>query len=120
MTTILIQFIKVRVATLTLNSPDRRDALKSCANNPDVGTIVITGSHKAFCEVGVIKRIAGCGAIDKRKRLCFSGMARSDASAELVAFLLSARIIHFRQLPACRWRLYRTTERRISCCEICE
>jgi 2-(1,2-epoxy-1,2-dihydrophenyl)acetyl-CoA isomerase len=81
MTDILIQSIKDRVATLTLNRPDSRnalapdmrdrllDALKSCADNPDVGAVVITGSGKAFCAGGDVKRMAESGAIDKAERL---------------------------------------------------
>lgn len=81
MTDILTQFVKDRVATLTLNRPDNRNALSpdmrdrllelltACADNPDVGAVVITGNGKAFCAGGDVKRMAGSAAVGKAERL---------------------------------------------------
>lgn len=81
MTDILTQSVKDRVATLTLNRPENRnalspdmrdrllDSLKACADNPDVGAIVITGNGKAFCAGGDVKRMADSRSVGKAERL---------------------------------------------------
>ena len=63
--------IQDRVATITLNRPEARNALsdeltpalrrmvKERGEDPDVGAIVITGSGAAFCAGGDIKGMAG-------------------------------------------------------------
>ena len=64
----LLQSVNDRVATLTLNRPDSRNALSpdmrdrllecltACAEDPAVGAIVITGSGKAFCTSGGMEK----------------------------------------------------------------
>jgi enoyl-CoA hydratase/carnithine racemase len=59
--------IRERVAIITLNRPEARNALsdqltpalrtmiKSCAEDPDVGALLITGSGDAFCAGGDVK-----------------------------------------------------------------
>ena len=63
-----------RVATLTLNRPDRLNALSEpmfdaaiahlhrCATDPDVGAIVLTGAGRAFCAGGDVSAMRGGGA----------------------------------------------------------
>jgi 2-(1,2-epoxy-1,2-dihydrophenyl)acetyl-CoA isomerase len=66
----LIETITDGVATLTLNRPDRLNALSTpimegllealprLAADPVVGTIVLTGAGRAFCAGGDVKRMA--------------------------------------------------------------
>jgi 2-(1,2-epoxy-1,2-dihydrophenyl)acetyl-CoA isomerase len=66
----LIEAISEGVATLTLNRPDRLNALSSpimegllealprLAADPGVGAIVLTGAGRAFCAGGDVKRMA--------------------------------------------------------------
>jgi 2-(1,2-epoxy-1,2-dihydrophenyl)acetyl-CoA isomerase len=66
----LIETISDGVATLTLNRPDRLNALSApimegllealprLANDPAVGAIVLTGAGRAFCAGGDVKRMA--------------------------------------------------------------
>src|SRR6266446_1479459 len=70
--------IRDRVAVITLNRPEVRNALsdhltpalrtmiKSCGENSDVGALLITGAGTAFCAGGNVK---GMGAHrDKKKQ----------------------------------------------------
>jgi enoyl-CoA hydratase/carnithine racemase len=74
----LLCAIRDRVAIITLNRPEVRNALsdelspalrtmiKICGENPDVGTLLITGAGTAFCAGGNVK---GMGARrDPKKR----------------------------------------------------
>jgi 2-(1,2-epoxy-1,2-dihydrophenyl)acetyl-CoA isomerase len=66
----LIESIAEGVATLTLNRPERLNALSSpimegllealprLARDDSVGAIVITGTGRAFCAGGDVKRMA--------------------------------------------------------------
>src|SRR2546423_5118584 len=66
----LIETIADGVATLTLNRPDRLNALSApimdgllealprLAADPAVGAIVLTGAGRAFCAGGDVKRMA--------------------------------------------------------------
>src|ERR1041385_7143709 len=66
----LIETIADGVATLTLNRPDRLNALSAAimegllealprlASDPAVGAIVLTGAGRAFCAGGDVKRMA--------------------------------------------------------------
>src|SRR5256714_14325241 len=66
----LIETIADGVATLTLNRPDRLNALSApimdgllealprLAADPSVGAIVLTGAGRAFCAGGDVKRMA--------------------------------------------------------------
>src|SRR5438309_10411976 len=74
----LLCAIRHRVAVITLNRPEVRNALsddltpalrnmiKSCGENPDVGVLLITGAGSAFCAGGNIK---GMGAHRDKKKL---------------------------------------------------
>src|SRR5258708_26265517 len=70
METHLIETAADGVATLTLNRPDRLNALSTpilegllealprLARDPAVGAIVLTGAGRAFCAGGDVKRMA--------------------------------------------------------------
>ena len=70
MTDVLLETVADGVATLTMNRPDRRNALSGemmagflealprLAADPDVGVVVITGTGKAFCAGGDVKAMA--------------------------------------------------------------
>src|SRR5579864_891842 len=74
----LLCVIRDRVAVITLNRPEVRNALsddltpalrtmiKTCGENPDVGALLITGAGTAFCAGGNVK---GMGAHRARKKL---------------------------------------------------
>ena len=74
----LLCVIRDRVAVITLNRPEARNALsddltpalrtmiKTCGENPDVGALLITGAGKAFCAGGDVK---GMGAHRDPKKL---------------------------------------------------
>ena len=74
----LLCVIRDRVAIVTLNRPEVRNALsdrltpalrsmiKTCGENPDVGALLITGAGKAFCAGGNVK---GMGAHRDKKKL---------------------------------------------------
>jgi enoyl-CoA hydratase/carnithine racemase len=77
-TTELLCAIRDRVAVLTLNRPEVRNALsddltpalrrmiKRCGEDPDVGVLLITGAGTAFCAGGDVK---GMGAHRDKKKL---------------------------------------------------
>jgi enoyl-CoA hydratase/carnithine racemase len=77
----LLCAIRDRVAVITLNRPEARNALsdhltpalrsviKSCGENPEVGALLITGAGTAFCAGGDVK---GMGARRDTKRLAMS------------------------------------------------
>jgi enoyl-CoA hydratase/carnithine racemase len=74
----LLCVIRDRVAVITLNRPEVRNALsdkltpalrtmiRTCGENPDVGALLITGAGTAFCAGGDVK---GMGAHRDRKKL---------------------------------------------------
>src|ERR1700753_1878454 len=74
----LLCVIRDRVAIITLNRPEARNALsddirsglrtmfKACGENPDVGALLITGAGTAFCAGGNVK---GMGAHRDKKKL---------------------------------------------------
>src|SRR5512140_3690 len=74
----LLCVIRDRVAVITLNRPEVRNALsddltpalrsmiKTCGENPDVGALLITGAGAAFCAGGNVK---GMGAHRDKKKL---------------------------------------------------
>src|SRR3982750_1916584 len=74
----LLCVIRDRVAVITLNRPEVRNALsdnltpalramiKTCGENPDVGALLITGAGTAFCAGGNVK---GMGANRDKKKL---------------------------------------------------
>src|SRR5947199_7901791 len=77
----LLCVIRDRVAVITLNRPEVRNALsdnltpalrtmiKTCGENPAVGALLITGAGAAFCAGGNVK---GMGAHRDPKRLAMS------------------------------------------------
>src|ERR1700687_3194081 len=74
----LLCAIRDRIAIITLNRPEVRNALsdrltpalrtmiKTCGENPDVGALLITGAGTAFCAGGNVK---GMGAHRDKKKL---------------------------------------------------
>jgi len=70
MTQDLLEVVKDRVAVLTLNRPDRLNAmsrdmldalletLPRLGNDPDVGVVVVTGAGRGFCAGGDVKAMA--------------------------------------------------------------
>src|SRR6202795_4752506 len=74
----LLCVIRERVAVITLNRPEVRNALsdtltpalrtmiKTCGEDPEVGALLITGAGTAFCAGGNIK---GMGAHRDKKKL---------------------------------------------------
>jgi enoyl-CoA hydratase/carnithine racemase len=85
----LLCVIRDRVAVITLNRPEVRNALsdtltpalrtmiRSCGWNPDVGALLITGAGTAFCAGGNVK---GMGAHRDQKKL---EMSFDDKVADL-------------------------------------
>jgi enoyl-CoA hydratase/carnithine racemase len=77
----LLCVIRDRVAIITLNRPEARNALsdrltpalrtmiRTCGENPDVGALLITGAGTAFCAGGDVK---GMGAHRDPKKLAMS------------------------------------------------
>src|SRR5258708_18727949 len=73
--------IRDRVAVITLNRPEARNALsdhltpalrtmiRSCGENPQVGALLITGAGTAFCAGGDVK---GMGANRDPKKQAMS------------------------------------------------
>jgi enoyl-CoA hydratase/carnithine racemase len=85
----LLCVVRERVAVITLNRPEVRNAMsdnltpalrtmiRTCGENPDVGVLLITGAGKAFCAGGDVK---GMGAHRDKKRL---EMSYEDKVADL-------------------------------------
>src|SRR5947207_14363968 len=77
----LLCVIRDRVAIITLNRPEVRNAMsddltpalrnmiKTCGENPEVGVLLITGAGTAFCSGGNVK---GMGAHRDKKKLDMS------------------------------------------------
>jgi enoyl-CoA hydratase/carnithine racemase len=77
----LLCVIRDRVAIITLNRPEMRNALsdslspalramiKTCGENPDVGVLLLTGVGNAFCAGGNVK---GMGAHRDKAKLAMS------------------------------------------------
>jgi enoyl-CoA hydratase/carnithine racemase len=85
----LLCVIRDRVAIITLNRPEARNAfsdtltpalrtmIKTCGENPDVGALLLTGAGPAFCAGGNVK---GMGAHRDKKKL---EMSYEDKVADL-------------------------------------
>src|ERR1700743_1900883 len=85
----LLCVIRDRVAIITLNRPEVRNAMsdtltpalrrmiKDCGDNPESGALLITGAGTAFCAGGNVK---GMGAHRDKKRL---EMSHEDKVADL-------------------------------------
>jgi enoyl-CoA hydratase/carnithine racemase len=77
----LLCVVRDRVAIITLNRPEVRNALsddltpalrnmiKTCGENPEIGVLLITGAGNAFCSGGNVK---GMGAHRDKKKLAMS------------------------------------------------
>jgi enoyl-CoA hydratase/carnithine racemase len=77
----LLCVIRDRVAIITLNRPEARNAMsdnltpalrnmiKACGENPDVGVLLLTGAGTAFCAGGNVK---GMGANRDKNKLAMS------------------------------------------------
>ena len=77
----LLCVIRDRVAVITLNRPEVRNALsdnlspalramiKTCGEDPDVGVLLLTGAGSAFCAGGNVK---GMGAHRDKAKLAMS------------------------------------------------
>ena len=85
----LLCVIRDRVAVITLNRPEARNAMsdnltpalrnmiKACGENPDVGVLLLTGAGTAFCAGGNVK---GMGANRDKTKLAMSHDERVDAA----------------------------------------
>src|SRR5215467_7851339 len=74
----LLCVIRDRVAIITLNRPEVKNAMsdtltpalrtmiRTCGESPDVGVLLLTGAGKAFCAGGNVK---GMGAHRDKKKL---------------------------------------------------
>src|ERR1700694_4058672 len=77
----LLCAIRDRVAIITLNRPEVRNAMSDtltpalrnmitiCGENPEVGVLLLTGAGTAFCAGGNVK---GMGAHRHKKKLAMS------------------------------------------------
>src|SRR5881628_1764492 len=108
----LLCVIRDRVAIITLNRPEARNAMsdnltpalrnmiKTCGENPEVGALLITGAGTAFCAGGNVKRM---GAHRDKKMLEMSYEDRVADLQERQRLLTGALIsVRSRRLPRCR------------------
>src|SRR4051812_33522341 len=96
----LLESITDRVATLTLNRPERRNALSPgivnglrealprLAADPSVGAVVLTGSGSSFCAGGDVKAMAEAPAQDL-----------GEATRRLRERMEIARLLHVLPIP---------------------
>jgi len=82
--------VRDRVALVTLNDPDRRNAVSHVVNaglisaldevdaRDDVGAMVLTGAGSAFCAGAVLDDLAGCGSAEELRSI-YSGFLRLDS-----------------------------------------
>src|SRR3954453_6696903 len=97
----LLCVIRDRVAVITLNRPEARNALsdtmspalrsmiKSCGENPQVGALLITGAGNTFCAGGNVK---GMGGNRDKKKLDMSNDERVADLQERQRLLTGALI----------------------------
>jgi 2-(1,2-epoxy-1,2-dihydrophenyl)acetyl-CoA isomerase len=95
----LLQAIENGVLTLTMNRPERRnamtremlgamtDALRDAAENPEIGAIVLTGAGSAFCAGGDVKGFAEAGGANR-------SLGAEDAAMNLRNRMEAARLLH--------------------------
>src|SRR3979411_3482031 len=105
----LLCAIRDRVAVITLNRPEVRNALsdnltpalrtmiKNCGENPGVGALLITGAGTAFCAGGNVK---GMGAHRDQKK---ADMSYDEKVADLQERqqLLTGELISLRNHTLC-------------------
>jgi enoyl-CoA hydratase/carnithine racemase len=101
----LLCTVRDRVAIITLNRPEVRNALsddltpalramiKRCGESPEVGTLLITGAGTAFCAGGNVK---GMGAHRDQKKLA---MSHDERQRLLTGALVSVRKPTIAALP---------------------
>ena len=70
----LLYEVKDRIATITLNRPDKMNAftgpmierwassLREAQHDPNVNVVIVTGAGKAFCSGGDVGRMGACGS----------------------------------------------------------
>jgi 2-(1,2-epoxy-1,2-dihydrophenyl)acetyl-CoA isomerase len=92
----LLVEVKDRVATLTLNRPARLNALSEemialsiaaverCANDPEVGCIVVTGAERGFCAGGDVTAMNASSA----PALTFEGRLDRQRTSQRLSSLL--------------------------------
>src|SRR3979490_1191771 len=97
----LLCVIRDRVAIITLNRPEARNAMsdnltpalrnmiKSCGENPDVGVLLLTGAGTAFCAGGNVK---GMGANRDKNKLAMSHDERAADLQERQRLLTGALV----------------------------
>src|ERR1700756_2073746 len=95
----LLCVIRDRVAIITLNRPEVRNAMsdsltpalrtmiKTCGENPEVGVLLITGAGTAFCAGGNVK---GMGAHRDKKKLEISNAEKEEVLKEPQRLLTGA------------------------------
>lgn len=95
----LLHSIDRGVLTLTMNRPDRRNALSpdmmsamihalaAAADDPEVGAILLTGAGEAFCAGGDVKGFAEGGGANR-------GLGPEDAANNLRGRMEAARLLH--------------------------
>src|SRR2546426_10573662 len=98
MTNDLLETVKDGVAVLTMNRPDRLNAmsgemldamlvsLERLASDPDVGVVVLTGAGRGFCAGGDVKAMA-----EGRE---FGGDTMEDKAQGLRACMETSRWLH--------------------------
>jgi enoyl-CoA hydratase/carnithine racemase len=108
----LLCVIRDRVAIITLNRPEAKNALsdhltpalrkmiRTCGENPDVGVLLITGAGNAFCAGGDVK---GMGAHRDKAKLAMSYEERvadlQERQRLLTGALISVRKPTIASLP---------------------
>ena len=82
--------VRDRVAVVTLNDPDRRNAVSHDVNRAligvldevdgrdDVGALVLTGKGPAFCAGAVLDDLAGCTSAEELRSI-YGGFLRLDS-----------------------------------------
>ena len=98
----LLCVIRDRVAIITLNRPEARNAMsdnltpalrnmiKACGENPDVGVLLLTGAGTAFCAGGNVK---GMGAHRDKAKLAMSHDERVADLQERQRLLTGALVV---------------------------
>ena len=92
----LLCFVQERVAVVTMNRPEARNALSDqltpalrqmvqrCADDPGIGALMITGSGGAFCAGGDIKGMGGSGGESMDERVASLRLKQRTLTGALV------------------------------------
>jgi enoyl-CoA hydratase len=93
-----------RVATLTLNDPDRRnvvsnelnallvDAMDDLESRDDVGALVVTGAGSAFCAGAVLDDLAACRSPEDVRSIYAGFLRLADSPLPTVAAVNGAAV----------------------------